>query len=465
MERKQHNIDAIVIGAGPAGISAALTIKRGGKNVVVLERAANFGSKNMFGGAVYLNSIKSILPETYQNAPYERFMVNHTYSFLNDNGSIDIKAQNFDDKTTATVLRPKFDTWLVEEAKKEGVFFAPRTLVKKLIFKNGTVIGVKTEQEKYFAPIVIIADGANSLLAREIGLRAEYFPKDMVLSVKETLKLDKNIMEERFHLEKNSKEGAMYEFFGGLTDFYTTNEVDDNSSKAAKMGKFCLNKNNKKPITPFAISFLYTFNDMISLGLGVSLEDLSQYKINPNDLLEKLKSHPTIKNLIKDAETCEYSAHLIPEGGYKNLPKLYASGVMIAGDAAGLINSAHFEGTNFAIESGKLAGETAIIALNLDNYKYNVLKIYEEKLRRSFVLKDLKSYRNVVETIYSRKNSFLKYYPDKMGEFFHTLHCVDNKPKKGKFRAFAGKFFTQRSIIEIFRDIKAAARLFFDIIC
>lgn len=481
MERRQNNIDAIVVGAGPAGISAALTIKRGGRNVVVLERAANFGSKNMFGGAVYLNSIKSILPETYQNAPYERFIVNHSYSFLNDKGSIDIKAQDFEDKTTATVLRPKFDSWLVDEAKKEGVFFAPKTLVKKLIFKNGTVIGVKTEQEKYFAPIVIIADGANSLLAREIGLRSEYFPKDMVLSVKETMKLDKNIMEERFHLDKNSKDGAMYEFFGGLTDFYGADILDtagENSINDAGGGvkgsvnggagggaKFCLNKKGKKQITPFAISFLYTFNDMISLGLGVSLEDLSQYKINPNDLLEKLKSHPSVKNLIKDAETCEYSAHLIPEGGYNNLPKLYASGVMVIGDAAGLINSAHFEGTNFAIESGKLAGETAIIALNLDNYKYNILKIYEEKLRRSFILKDLKSYRNVVETIYSRKNSLLKYYPDKMGEFFHTLHCVDNKPKKAKFRAFAGKFFAQRSVIEMFRDIKAALRLFFDIIC
>ena len=101
MEKRQFNIDAIVVGAGPAGISAALTIKRGGKNVVVLERAANFGSKNMFGGAVYLNSIKSILPNSYMDAPYERFIANHTYSFLSKSGSVDIKSSDFDDKTTA----------------------------------------------------------------------------------------------------------------------------------------------------------------------------------------------------------------------------------------------------------------------------------------------------------------------------------------------------------------------------
>ena len=109
MEEIRKNIDAIVVGAGPAGISAALAIRRGGKSVVVLERASNAGTKNMFGGAVYLNSIKSILPNSFQNAPYERFMAHHTYSFLNEKGSVNIKSSDYEDKTTATVMRPNFD--------------------------------------------------------------------------------------------------------------------------------------------------------------------------------------------------------------------------------------------------------------------------------------------------------------------------------------------------------------------
>lgn len=231
---QKQDIDAIVVGAGPAGISAALTLRRGGKNVVVLERGDKAGTKNMFGGAIYLNSIKSMLPETYQNAPYERFITKHTYSFLNDEGSVDIKANFTGESNTATVLRPKFDAWLVEEAKKAGVFFAPKTLVKKLIFKNGAVIGVKTEQEKYYAPVVILADGVNSLLAKEIGLRREFFPNNMVLSVKETLKLDKNIIEERFNLEKGSNEGAMIEFLGGLSG-----KVKSESKKTNRVHSFC----------------------------------------------------------------------------------------------------------------------------------------------------------------------------------------------------------------------------------
>ena len=309
MEREKFNIDAIVVGAGPAGISAALTLKRGGKNVVVLERSDKAGTKNMFGGAVYLNSIKSILPNSFNTAPYERFIVNHTYSFLNDSGSVDIKSTALADNTTATVMRPKFDAWMVEEAKKEGVYFAPKTLVKKLIYKNGSVIGVKTEQEKYFAPVVILADGVNSLLSKDVGLRKEFFPKDMVLSVKETYKLDKKILEERFNLEPETNEGAMYEFFGGLSGFYLTE------------------KKKKYPVTPFAIGFLYTFKDTISLGLGISLEDLVQYKVKPYEVLEKFKSHPVVKKLIAGAESNEYSAHMIPEYGYNHLSKLYANGV------------------------------------------------------------------------------------------------------------------------------------------
>ncbi len=433
-ENFREKIDAIVVGAGPAGVSAALAIKRGGKNVVVLDRSCDIGSKNMFGGAVYLNSIKSILPNSYKTAPYERFMTNHTYTFLSGDEAVSVNSES-ENETTATVLRPKFDKWLMEEAKKEGVFFAPKTLVKKLLYKNGTVVGVQTEQEKYFAPVVILADGVNSLLAKQIGLRPEFFPKDMVLSVKETLKLDKKVMEERFHLDEGSKEGAMFEFFGGLSEIRL------------------LKKNKKRLVTPFAIGFLYTFKDSISIGLGVSLEDLANYKMKPYELLEKFKSQKAVAKLIKGAEPQEYSAHLIPEFGFNNLPRLYANGVMVVGDAAGLVNSAHFEGTNFAIESGKLAGETAVIALNLGNTRHNILKIYKEKLQKSFVLKDLKSYRNVVETLYSRKKSILHYYPKKMAELFETVTCVDNVPKKRKFRKFIRSIFFERSITELFRDL------------
>ena len=135
------------------------------------------------------------------------------------------------------------------------------------------------------------------------------------------------------------------------------------------------------------LGFLYTNKDSISIGLGVTLNELAENKVKPYELLDKLKCHPSIAPLIKDGELLEYSAHLIPEGGYKCLPDLFADGVMIAGDAAMMVNNMHWEGTNLAMMSGKFAGETALHALLEEDYTAETLSHYQQRLEQSFVMK------------------------------------------------------------------------------
>ena len=200
---------------------------------------------------------------------------------------------------------------------------------------------------------------------------------------------------------------------------------------------------------------MYTYTDSISIGLGVNLEDLNRYGLNPSDLLERLKEHPIIKPLIQDGEMLEYSAHLIPEGGFKKLPKLCANGVILVGDAAGFVNAIHFEGTNFAFVSGKLAGETTLAALKIKDYSKKTLKLYEKKLKQSFVLKDLKSYKDVMENLYSRTESLMNYYPKKTSEFFKIFTGANCKPKRDEFRKFLVHFVKDRSIRELLKDLKA----------
>ena len=159
-----------------------------------------------------------------------------------------------------------------------------------------------------------------------------------------------------------------------------------------------------------ALGFIYTNLDTVSIGLGITLSDLEKTNKTPYDYLEDLKNHPSIYPLIKDAEVKEYSAHLIPEGGYKKIPKLTSNGVIVVGDAAGFVNGVHFEGTNFALISGKLAGESAINALNNNDFSERSLSVYRKKLEKSFILKDLYSYRNVIEKLYSRSDSLSIYW-------------------------------------------------------
>lgn len=430
-ENLSNKADVIVIGAGPAGVSAAVTVARGGKKVVLVERGSFAGAKNMYGGVVYSHAASEIFPN-FKDAPIERFVSSHNYVLLSENDSTTISYKNSSHKENSFVVtRANWDKWCVEQAVKEGVYYAPNTLVRELILQEGKVVGIRTDVEEFFADVVIVADGVNSLLAKQLGLRKNIKPKHVVLGVKEVLKLSSEVIEQRFGLIKHG--GCAMEVFGEPFDGM------------------------------FGMGIVYTNKDSVALGIGVSLEDLKNHKIKPYELLEKLKSHPFVAELIEGAELLEYSAHLIPEGGYKRMPKLYTDGAMIVGDAAMLVNNVHFEGTNFAMMSGKFAGETALEALEKNDFSSNMLCLYKKKLDNSFVLKDLKTYKDVVKIITDRAGS-IGYYSKKLNEFLEIFTTADGIEKKGKFQKFAKHFFTKRSLAELFKDGFAGIKLMFDIL-
>jgi len=429
----KNKTEVIVVGGGPAGISAAVTIARAGKNVVLIERGSFSGSKNMFGGAIYTQPTKELFPNFEESAPLERKTVIHKYVMCTEDESVSVAYSAKEEKSNSySVIRSKFDRWMAQEAQKEGVVLVTETLVKELIVKENKVVGVKTELEEYFADIVIIADGVNSLLAKQIGLRKEIKPKDVALGVKEVIKLNKEKIEERFNLA--DAEGAIYEIFGGPM------------------------------LGMLGLGYVYTNKETVSIGLGICLETLAKEKIKPYELLDKIKSHPSFAPLIKDGELVEYSAHLIPEGGYKKVPKLHSDGVMVVGDSAMLVNNLHWEGTNLAMISGKLAGETAIVALDKNDFSANTLALYQKKMENSFVIKDLKSYKSLMDIVHGRAKSYLQYYPHKIAGFFKMFTAVDSVPKRNKYHAFIKSIFTDRSISELFKDAVGFIRIIFGVL-
>lgn len=424
----KNKTEVIVVGGGPAGIAAAVTIARAGREVLLIERGNFSGSKNVFGGAIYAKPTREIFPDFEASAPLERKVVEHRYIMCTQDESVSASYLAREHEITSyTVLRPKFDRWMAQEAQKAGVVLVTETLVKEIISKENKVIGIKTELEDYYADIVIIADGVNSLLARQLGLRKDFATKDVALSVKEVIKLNKDTIENRFNLREG--EGAVYEVFG--------------APMAGILG----------------LGYLYTNKDTVSIGLGVSLEELAKRKLKPYELLDKMREHPAFSTFLKDGELVEYSAHLIPEGGYKRIPKLYSDGVMVIGDSAMLVNNIHWEGTNLAMTSGKFAGETALEALSKNDFSANTLCLYQKKLENSFVIKDLKTYKNFMDIFHDRCESFFAYYPKKMTEFFAMFTTVDGIPKAQKHRGFLKSIFTDRSMSELFKDAIAFVKL------
>ena len=438
MEKEKYDtkFDVIVVGAGPSGVSAAITLAKANKKVLLIERGDYAGSKNMYGGIMYSHALNEIFPNFLNEAPIERITKKHNYFMMTEKEAVGVsysdKLSKDDENICFTALRSKFDKWCVEEAQKAGVIYAPRTLVKNAIIKNNFVVGVKTEIEEIYGSIVIIADGANSLLAKEIGLRKDIDPKDVALAVKEVYQLDKNTINERFNL-LNDKDGAMIECLG-----YPFNEI-------------------------LGLSFVYTNSDSVSVGVGITLDELAKNSLRPYDYLDQFKNHPEIAPLIKDAEIIEYSAHLIPEGGYKKIPKLYTNGAMVVGDAAMFINNVNFEGTNLALVSGQLAAKAAIVALDCNDVSKNTLKLYENYIKESFIYKDLKSYKNIMEEVKKRKKAFLDFYPKQATLFFKNFVEAIVVEKIKVYLNFICQFFKSRSFIELFKDLFTLIKMFFGV--
>lgn len=416
-----NKTQVIVVGAGPSGICAAITVAKSGKEVILIERGNFSGSKNMFGGAIYTQPTRELFPDFESTAPLERNNIKHNYSILTEDESTTITYRdNTEHSNSYTVVRSKFDRWMADEAKKAGVIIVTQTVVRELILENKKVVGVKTELEDYYADIVILADGVNSLLARQIGLRKDYKPKNIALGIKEVIKIGKDNINERFGLKDG--EGCITEIFG-----------------YPMLGQL-------------GLGFMYTNKDSVTIGLGITLSELIEHKIKPYELLDKLKEHKTIAPLIDGGELLEYSAHLIPEGGYKNIPKLYADGVMIVGDGAGLVNNLHWEGTNLAMISGKLAGETAVYAIDKNDFSEKTLSLYKKKLDKSFIMKDLKSYKDLMSIMHKNSSSFLNYYLRKINKFFKMFIETDSISKRNKFHKFIFETLTERNPLALLKD-------------
>jgi electron transfer flavoprotein-quinone oxidoreductase len=173
----------------------------------------------------------------------------------------------------------------------------------------------------------------------------EWTADEVALGVKEVLALPREKIEDRFNLEQG--EGTTIEIFGENT--------------RGMLGLFF-------PLHKQRIHFVWGGRKALAF---------SKTGIRPPDLLEYAKAHPMIRRLLKGAKPLEYSAHLIPEGGYNSMPKLYSDGILIAGDAAQMVNASHREGSNLAMTAGRLAAETVIEAKKKGDFSAKTLSAYQ----------------------------------------------------------------------------------------
>jgi electron transfer flavoprotein-quinone oxidoreductase len=399
-----EKVEVVIVGAGMAGLATAMVLAEAGVEVLVVERGDYPGSKNVTGGRLYLEPVRPYLPDVWDEAPLERGVVKERLTMMSPSSSttVEVNSERFRQRPypSYTLLHSTFDRWFADQAAERGAFIIPGYKVDDLLREDGRVVGIISAGDEIRADAVVAADGASSFMAEKAGLRAKLEAKEYAVATKEVIELPSQTIEERFGVEEG--EGVAQLFFGSLTEGM------------------------------FGGGFLYTNHESLSLGLVIAIHDLMEQEppVSPHDLLEKFKAKPEIKPLIAGGHPVEYSAHIIPEGGFRALPRLVTDGLVVVGDAAGLALNMGItvRGLDFALASGVMAARALLRARGQADFSAASLAHYEELLQDSFVWKDLHTFRDMPGFLSNPRIRDL--YPSVICNLMEELLWIGEEPKE-----------------------------------
>lgn len=375
-------LDVVFVGAGPAGLSGAIHLARLLKStsmndiqIGVLDKAANLGGHTLSGAVINPRSMRTLFPELQDSDfPFRSKVKGDRVYLLTECGQIRLPTpppMHNEGNYVASLC--EVVRFLGQKAEELGVNIFSSFPADGLITDGQTIKGVRTTPagqnrdgqpgSQYLPPsditanITVLCDGTRSPLAQAYcqsqNILSEQ-PQIYALGVKEIWKVKK-----------------------------APQEVTHTMGYPL-------------PTNAFGGSFLYPLaEDLVALGLVVGL-DYKQHNLDTHKLLQKLKQHPLFRQYLEGGEVIEWGAKTIPEGGWKSLPKrLHGDGVILAGDAAGFVNVPALKGIHYAMQSGIFAAETIFEALKVKDFTSNTLKIYDEKIKSSFIRDDLYKVRNM----------------------------------------------------------------------
>ena len=405
----EDKMDVIVVGAGVAGSAAAYKMAKAGLSVLLVDRAKPIGSKNLSGGVLWGHDLGEVMPDWWKEGleagAIERPITTKGINMLTKDAGFQAQfntnAWRKEPYNGFSVLRARFDQWLANKVMEAGGMVVDGVMVDKLaVDDNGKVFGVEQGGDVIKSDCVVLADGCNSRLSITHGLRGKLNRQTYVLGVKEVIKLDQKVLEDRFNIGPN--EGVAQEYALGYLE---------NGAKAG--------------------GFLYTNRDTISLGVVINLDSIWQKGVYTHRIMEEFRLHPSIAPLLKGGELVEYGAHLIPEGGMHNVPQLYGNGWVIAGDAAGFVysNGTVIHGMNYAIRSGLIAADAVIGAKKAGDYGAAQLSSYKKGLENSYILKDFEKFEHTHEFVWD--DNLHSTIPKLISGVFTDMYTADMQPKKG----------------------------------
>ena len=263
--------------------------------------------------------------------------------------------ERLDNPISFTAFRGSFDPWFAQKAADAGAQLATGTSVTDLLMDGSRVVGIKVDDEELYADVVVGADGYHSIVGEKAGLIREWSPAKCTLGVKEVLDLPPEVINERFQLSD------------GI---------------GCEMGLFGYHIHGLN----FIAATIYTNTDSVGLGAYARPRELAEKNIKLHEHLEVLKQHPYIRNLLRGATLREYSAHILSDGGQVEPKNLYGDGVLLCGEAGGIMQAGTGMGVPTCMLSGMMAAETVEDAVKKRDFSAGMLKNYLRYLNATTLL-------------------------------------------------------------------------------